>query len=162
MSFQWGKLCDLLLNLERETGIEPATNGLGSRYSTIELLPLRSLIIPRETKANRPMLSPATQRRRETLPRSLWAKLWGSQVPSPALQAPAATPQRSGRSAESHQWRVRRTPVQPPLVLPLHPTCRASRLAVCREHRGHGRRVRPGAGVQLLGNLFAQIEAPNG
>jgi hypothetical protein len=25
--------------LERETGIEPATNGLGSRYSTIELLP---------------------------------------------------------------------------------------------------------------------------
>ena len=26
--------------LERETGIEPATNGLGSRYSTIELLPL--------------------------------------------------------------------------------------------------------------------------
>jgi hypothetical protein len=27
-------------NLERETGIEPATNGLGSRYSTIELLPL--------------------------------------------------------------------------------------------------------------------------
>jgi hypothetical protein len=28
-------------NLERETGIEPATNGLGSRYSTIELLPLQ-------------------------------------------------------------------------------------------------------------------------
>ena len=27
------------LSLERETGIEPATNGLGSRYSTIELLP---------------------------------------------------------------------------------------------------------------------------
>ncbi len=27
--------------LERETGIEPATNGLGSRYSTIELLPLQ-------------------------------------------------------------------------------------------------------------------------
>jgi hypothetical protein len=26
-------------SLERETGIEPATNGLGSRYSTIELLP---------------------------------------------------------------------------------------------------------------------------
>ncbi len=26
--------------LERETGIEPVTNGLGSRYSTIELLPL--------------------------------------------------------------------------------------------------------------------------
>jgi hypothetical protein len=26
-------------HLERETGIEPATNGLGSRYSTIELLP---------------------------------------------------------------------------------------------------------------------------
>jgi hypothetical protein len=25
--------------MERETGIEPATNGLGSRYSTIELLP---------------------------------------------------------------------------------------------------------------------------
>ena len=29
------------MKLERETGIEPATNGLGSRYSTIELLPLR-------------------------------------------------------------------------------------------------------------------------
>lgn len=27
------------IELERETGIEPATNGLGSRYSTIELLP---------------------------------------------------------------------------------------------------------------------------
>jgi hypothetical protein len=27
-------------SMERETGIEPATNGLGSRYSTIELLPL--------------------------------------------------------------------------------------------------------------------------
>jgi hypothetical protein len=27
-------------DMERETGIEPATNGLGSRYSTIELLPL--------------------------------------------------------------------------------------------------------------------------
>ena len=31
----------VLRSLERETGIEPATNGLGSRYSTIELLPLR-------------------------------------------------------------------------------------------------------------------------
>jgi hypothetical protein len=31
-------LCCFYL-LERETGIEPATNGLGSRYSTIELLP---------------------------------------------------------------------------------------------------------------------------
>ena len=28
------------LKLERETGIEPATNGLGSRDSTTELLPL--------------------------------------------------------------------------------------------------------------------------
>ena len=34
----------LFILLERETGIEPATNGLGSRYSTIELLPLRSLL----------------------------------------------------------------------------------------------------------------------
>ncbi len=32
--------------LERETGIEPATNGLGSRYSTIELLPLRPNYTP--------------------------------------------------------------------------------------------------------------------
>ncbi len=31
---------DARKKLERETGIEPATNGLGSRYSTIELLPL--------------------------------------------------------------------------------------------------------------------------
>ena len=29
-----------LLILERETGIEPATSGLGSRRSTAELLPL--------------------------------------------------------------------------------------------------------------------------
>ena len=29
--------------MERETGIEPATNGLGSRDSTTELLPLKSL-----------------------------------------------------------------------------------------------------------------------
>jgi hypothetical protein len=35
-------LWNCLLNLERETGIEPATNGLGSRYSTIELLPLQT------------------------------------------------------------------------------------------------------------------------
>jgi hypothetical protein len=35
-----------LLNLERETGIEPATNGLGSRYSTIELLPHRIQLYP--------------------------------------------------------------------------------------------------------------------
>lgn len=32
--------------MERETGIEPATNGLGSRYSTIELLPLDFLSVP--------------------------------------------------------------------------------------------------------------------
>jgi hypothetical protein len=32
--------------LERETGIEPATNGLGSRYSTIELLPLAISLYP--------------------------------------------------------------------------------------------------------------------
>jgi hypothetical protein len=30
----------LLEAMERETGIEPATTGLGSRCSTIELLPL--------------------------------------------------------------------------------------------------------------------------
>ena len=29
-----------MMELERETGIEPATNGLGSRDSTTELLPL--------------------------------------------------------------------------------------------------------------------------
>jgi hypothetical protein len=33
--------------MERETGIEPATNGLGSRYSTIELLPHGKLRIVR-------------------------------------------------------------------------------------------------------------------
>ena len=42
MNFSVGECGGFLLNLERETGIEPATNGLGSRYSTIELLPLRS------------------------------------------------------------------------------------------------------------------------
>ena len=31
----------MLKGLERETGIEPATNGLGSRDSTTELLPLK-------------------------------------------------------------------------------------------------------------------------
>ncbi len=31
--------------MERETGIEPATNGLGSRDSTTELLPLSIRII---------------------------------------------------------------------------------------------------------------------
>jgi hypothetical protein len=36
--------------LERETGIEPATNGLGSRYSTIELLPPNLLSV---SKADR-------------------------------------------------------------------------------------------------------------
>ena len=41
MNFSVGERVGFLLNLERETGIEPATNGLGSRYSTIELLPLR-------------------------------------------------------------------------------------------------------------------------
>ncbi len=34
----WG-LREIQSDMERETGIEPATNGLGSRYSTIELLP---------------------------------------------------------------------------------------------------------------------------
>jgi hypothetical protein len=45
MNFSVGEGVAFLLNLERETGIEPATNGLGSRYSTIELLPLVRLII---------------------------------------------------------------------------------------------------------------------
>ena len=44
--------------LERETGIEPATNGLGSRYSTIELLPLRlQLYCGRGVRAARPDLT---------------------------------------------------------------------------------------------------------
>ena len=34
---------ELIQELERETGIEPATNGLGSRDSTTELLPLALL-----------------------------------------------------------------------------------------------------------------------
>jgi hypothetical protein len=40
--FSGGTSVENIKFLERETGIEPATNGLGSRYSTIELLPLRS------------------------------------------------------------------------------------------------------------------------
>ena len=35
--------------MERETGIEPATNGLGSRDSTTELLPLSIRIITLKT-----------------------------------------------------------------------------------------------------------------
>jgi hypothetical protein len=50
MNFSVGEGVAFLLNLERETGIEPATNGLGSRYSTIELLPLVMLIIASLTK----------------------------------------------------------------------------------------------------------------
>ena len=34
------EIAALLRGMERETGIEPATNGLGSRDSTTELLPL--------------------------------------------------------------------------------------------------------------------------
>ena len=37
--------------MERETGIEPATNGLGSRYSTIELLPHVSSSVSKSTSA---------------------------------------------------------------------------------------------------------------
>ena len=40
MDFSVGEYMKSSADLERETGIEPATNGLGSRYSTIELLPL--------------------------------------------------------------------------------------------------------------------------
>jgi hypothetical protein len=43
--------------LERETGIEPATNGLGSRYSTIELLPLCNRLYPQYRCSSDPGLS---------------------------------------------------------------------------------------------------------
>lgn len=49
------------LILERETGIEPATNGLGSRYSTIELLPHPLKLYP--AKARR--LDPCPSWRRQ-------------------------------------------------------------------------------------------------
>ena len=39
--------------LERETGIEPATNGLGSRDSTTELLPLVSRLSNSVTEFSR-------------------------------------------------------------------------------------------------------------
>ena len=42
MDFSVGECMKSSADLERETGIEPATNGLGSRYSTIELLPLQT------------------------------------------------------------------------------------------------------------------------
>jgi hypothetical protein len=83
------------------------------------------------------MLSPATQQRRGTLLRSPCPKSSNGQAPSPALQAPAATPLRCGRSAENHGWHVRRTLVQPPLELPSHPTCRVSRSTECRVSREH-------------------------
>jgi hypothetical protein len=38
--FLLAQFCVHWIVLERETGIEPATNGLGSRDSTTELLPL--------------------------------------------------------------------------------------------------------------------------
>ena len=40
------------MELERETGIEPATNGLGSRYSTIELLPPAEAVSSRIPELN--------------------------------------------------------------------------------------------------------------
>ncbi len=43
--------------MERETGIEPATNGLGSRDSTTELLPLSKPIIE-ETSAQKSSFLP--------------------------------------------------------------------------------------------------------
>jgi hypothetical protein len=60
--FQWGNVWDFLLNLERETGIEPATNGLGSRYSTIELLPLQTeLYLAESTQSS--LAPPCLQKR---------------------------------------------------------------------------------------------------
>jgi hypothetical protein len=46
--------------MERETGIEPATNGLGSRDSTTELLPLRSADIPSLTSPQKHQQSAAS------------------------------------------------------------------------------------------------------
>jgi hypothetical protein len=50
--------------MERETGIEPATNGLGSRYSTIELLPLDNLSVPKPEAA---ILTPSAARARHRI-----------------------------------------------------------------------------------------------
>ncbi len=41
VDFSVGECIISAADLERETWIEPANNGLGSRYSTIELLPLQ-------------------------------------------------------------------------------------------------------------------------
>ena len=43
----------MLKALERETGIEPATNGLGSRDSTTELLPLELSLLQRSSSSAR-------------------------------------------------------------------------------------------------------------
>jgi hypothetical protein len=46
---------DRFKEVERETGIEPATNGLGSRDSTTELLPLSEdepSVTPRNLRRN--------------------------------------------------------------------------------------------------------------
>ena len=55
--------------MERETGIEPATNGLGSRDSTTELLPLS---VGRE-KSNTPELPVASCRSAVTYDKSSWS-----------------------------------------------------------------------------------------
>ena len=56
MGYAFRGQVNLLLNLERETGIEPATNGLGSRYSTIELLPLQTELYLAESSQRNPHL----------------------------------------------------------------------------------------------------------
>src|ERR1700741_500061 len=55
LSEDWNQRSPLRLRMERETGIEPATNGLGSRYSPIELLPPDFLSLPNARAGYRTM-----------------------------------------------------------------------------------------------------------
>ena len=63
--------------MERETGIEPATNGLGSRDSTTELLPLKS----GKTHFSRRFsaMSPAWRQKPSSQPGK--ARSWGPKLP---------------------------------------------------------------------------------
>jgi hypothetical protein len=72
-------------NLERETGIEPATNGLGSRYSTIELLPPSKIIIQAGPRRFMPLTSSNKNRLPGTPIRGKPLGFMGSHYSSPEI-----------------------------------------------------------------------------
>ena len=62
----------MLRSLERETGIEPATNGLGSRDSTTELLPLKNALEISRCRSGFRLRAQTPANRLKLLPLSAW------------------------------------------------------------------------------------------